>query len=78
MSRDDVLLDYVKNELTRGTATDISGDDDLMGSGLIDSLGILQLIAFIEEQFNITVPDEDVVYENFSSVKAMTDYLAKF
>jgi len=46
-----------------------------LSSGIIDSLGILQLVTFIEERFGVQVPDEDVVYENFHSVKALADYL---
>ncbi|NKQ36988.1 MAG: acyl carrier protein [Chloroflexi bacterium] len=77
MDREAILLDYVKNELLRGRANNITAEDDLLGAGLIDSLGILQMVAFIDERFNIQVPDEDVVYENFNSVKALSDYLAQ-
>ncbi len=77
MDREAILLDYVKNELLRGRANNITAEDDLLGAGLIDSLGILQIVAFIDERFNIQVPDEDVVYENFNSVKALSDYLAQ-
>jgi acyl carrier protein len=77
MDREAILLDYVKNELLRGRANSITAEDDLLGAGLIDSLGILQIVAFIDERFSIQVPDEDVVYENFYSVKALSDYLAQ-
>ncbi|HID51856.1 MAG TPA: acyl carrier protein [Anaerolineae bacterium] len=78
MDREAVLLDYVKNELLRGRANGITVEDDLLGAGLIDSLGILQIVAFVDERFNIQIPDEDVVYENFNSVKALSDYLAQY
>jgi acyl carrier protein len=42
---------------------------------VLDSLGILQLVLFIEEQFGIKVPDEDVLFENFQTVAAITRYL---
>lgn len=78
MSRESVLLEYIKQELLRGRKADLKIDDDLLSNGIIDSLGILQLVAFIEERFHIQVPDEDVVFENFQSVKVLSDYLAKF
>ncbi len=78
MDREAILLEYVKNELLRGRADNITVEDDLLGAGLIDSLGILQIVAFIDERFSIQVPDEDVVYENFNSVKALSDYLAQY
>lgn len=70
------LMDYIKQEFPKARGSDIKVDDDLLSAGIIDSLGILQLVAFIEQQFGITVQDEDVVFENFSSVRAMADYVA--
>ncbi len=71
-----VLTAYIKKELMKGRNADIKPTDDLLGSGVIDSLGVLQMVAFIEERFNFQVPDEDVVYENFFSVEALANYLA--
>jgi len=70
-----ILMEYIKKELMKGRNIDISPTDDLLGSGIIDSLGILQLVSFIEDRFNFQVPDEDVVFENFFSVEALTNYL---
>ena len=70
-----ILMDYVKKELTKGRHADLTASDDLLGTGVMDSLGILQLVAFIEERFGRQIPDEDVVYENFYSVEALTNYL---
>lgn len=78
MDRENILLGYIKDELLRGRKGDLKADDDLLSNGIIDSLGILQMVAFIEERFNIQVPDEDVVFENFQSVKALSDYLAQY
>jgi acyl carrier protein len=38
-------------------------------------LGILRLVGFIEEEFNILIADEDVVLENFQSITALNDFL---
>ncbi|MCA9932731.1 MAG: acyl carrier protein [Ardenticatenaceae bacterium] len=78
MDRENILLGYIKDELLRGRKGDLKAVDDLLSNGIIDSLGILQMVAFIEERFNIQVPDEDVVFENFQSVKALSDYLAQY
>jgi len=78
MDRETALLDYIKNELLHGRGGSLTADTDLLSTGIIDSLGILQVVSFIEERFNIQVPDEDVVYENFNSVKALTTYLAQY
>jgi acyl carrier protein len=69
------LIDYIQKELAIGRAKAVQPDDDLFSTGVLDSLGILQLVLFIEEQFGIKVPDEDVLFENFQTVAAMTRYL---
>jgi acyl carrier protein len=38
----------------------------------------LKLVAFIEESFDIQVPDDDIAYENFMSVSALSSYLHKY
>jgi acyl carrier protein len=78
MSTSSLLLEYIKKELAVGSKRNIQMDDDLLSAGIIDSLGVLQLVAFIEEQFNIQMPDEDVVLENFQSVNALANYLDNF
>lgn len=75
MSTSTILAEYITRELAKGRATTIKPDEDLLGAGIIDSLGILQLVSFVEEQFGIQIPDEDVVLENFQSVAALAGYL---
>ena len=75
MTTQSILADFILEELAKGRKSEIKPDDDLLGEGIIDSLGILQLVAFIEEKFNVAIPDEDVVIENFISVEALSSYL---
>jgi len=70
-----ILLDYIKRVLVRGRKPDLKVDDDLLSTGLLDSLGILQLVTFVEERFGIKMLDEDVVFEHFESVEALAAYL---
>jgi acyl carrier protein len=48
-----------------------------LATAVIDSLGILQLVMFVEQRFAVHIPDEDVLVENFRSIAALTDYLEK-
>ncbi len=75
MDRQTLLMQYIQKELLKGRTSHFSPDDDLLGSGVLDSLGILQLVAFIDEKLGIQVADEDVVIENFQSVTAILSYL---
>ena len=46
----------------------LADDDALLGSGIVDSLGILELVGFVEEAFGVTVDVEDLQPENFQSI----------
>ncbi len=50
-------------------------DDNLLIGGLVDSLGIMRLIDFIEKNFNMRVPPEDVTIDHFRSVRVIAEYI---
>jgi acyl carrier protein len=75
MTSSSILLEFVRDELAVGSKKNIQTSDDLLDAGILDSLGVLQLVSFVEEQFAIQIPDEDVVMENFQSVDALSAYL---
>lgn len=78
MDRKTALGEFIKNEIMRNKNAKLNEDEDLLSAGILDSLAILQLVAFIEDQFGIKVPDEDVVFENFQSINALTTYLEQY
>ncbi len=53
----------------------IEDNGSFLEKGLIDSTGILELVAFVEEKFGIRVPDEDLVPDNFDSVSNLAGYI---
>jgi acyl carrier protein len=78
MDRQSILTDYIKNEIIRNRNAKLGLDEDLLGAGILDSLGILQLVAYIDKTFSIQIPDEDVVYDNFKSINSLTSYLQQY
>ena len=51
--------------------------DHLLESGIVDSLGVLNLVGFVERQFAIAVADDDLVPENFQSIDHLTTFVRR-
>ena len=66
------IKEYIVKEFMFDRRTMVLDNDlPLIEEGIIDSLGIFLLIAFIEDQFKIKIRPEDVVMDNFESVNAI-------
>jgi len=64
-----------ENFLFRADA-DLDDNQSLLESGVIDSTGVLEVIAFLEQMFGISIADDEIVPENLDSIANMTRYLA--
>lgn len=64
-----------ENFLFSDNGLDIDDDESFLEAGVVDSLGVLELVTFVEEKFGIDVPDDDIVPDNFDSVKNLAAYI---
>ena len=64
------------NFLFDETNTSIGDTDSLLETGVIDSTGVLELVAFIEETYGIKVEDEEIIPENLDSINDITFYIS--
>lgn len=72
-----VIIKYIEEELAAEVFEDeLTEEDDLLGSGILDSMGMMKLIAFLEEEFKVTIGPEDMVIENFMTVGHISEYLS--
>ena len=53
----------------------LPGTDSFMEKGIVDSTGVLELIAFLEQQFGVTVQDEELIPENLDSVDRVVSFV---
>ena len=53
----------------------LKSDDSLLENGIIDSMGVMELVSFLEEAFGVRVADDDITEDNFGSVSAITRYV---
>lgn len=65
------------NFLFREDRSSLSDTESLLEAGLIDSTGILELVAFLEERFKIDIGDADLVPANFDSIQAIVAYVER-
>jgi acyl carrier protein len=54
----------------------VDREQSLVGSGAIDSLGVLELVEFIEMRFGLQIPEDELLPENLDSVANITRYLS--
>jgi acyl carrier protein len=67
---------YILDEIMFGKGQKrIAPDQSLLDTGILDSLALLRLIVFIEEQFGITVGDDEVTPVNFDSLDKIKSYV---
>jgi acyl carrier protein len=58
-----------------GSLDDIDDDASFLANGTIDSLGVLELISFVEDTYGVEVYDDEVLPENFDSVRHLAAYV---
>lgn len=67
-----ILKEYILSEhLYMEQNRSLESDESLLSRGVIDSIGLLQMVAFVEEQFKIKMTPDDLVPENFETVNAL-------
>lgn len=71
-------MDYVGSELLVDPELGLDEHEEFLVSGRIDSMGVMRLVAFITEEFSITIPNEDLIADNLGSVEAIDAYLSRF
>jgi len=70
----ELLRQYISQQLLDGHEN-LDVEENLLTSGMIDSHGIMRLIAYIEETFDLQVPPIDITLENFRTITLMADYI---
>lgn len=66
-----------ENFIIDGGGAGLGADDSLTQAGVLDSMGVLELIMFLEQRFGVAVPDEDTLPENLDSVARIVGYVAR-
>ena len=65
---------FIETDLLSGRRIDPG--EELLLSGLVDSLGVMRLVAFIESQFGFKIPAGDVKLANFETLESIATYVS--
>ena len=69
------IQEFVMKEFPLARQRSIADDDLLLDSGILDSLGVVSLVAFVEKEFEITVSDEELLLANFQSISCLATFV---
>lgn len=69
------LIEYIKKEFVEDPDEEIEENTPLISSGLIDSLSVVSLVAFIDKKFGVKIPDEKGTVDNFETVNKIIEII---
>ena len=76
MAFEEQLKAFISKELLNGRI-EVASEDSLLDDDMVDSLGMLRLVTFIEESLETQIPHEDLIIENFHTVAVIVSYLTE-
>ena len=69
---------FVVENFLFGSEEEVPTDEaSLLGSGIIDSTGVLEIVTFVESSYKIEVSDDEMLPENFDSLKNVAEYVKR-
>ncbi|MBI5643639.1 MAG: hypothetical protein HY954_09235 [Deltaproteobacteria bacterium] len=78
MNEKDKLKEFIITEVCPDAGLkDIGDDEALISSGLVDSLGILKILSFVDEEFSVNLGSDEIRHENFSTVSTICSLIEK-
>ena len=72
-----VIVDYLKANSFMDSDTQLEDSDSLTQKGIIDSIGLLELMDYISEKYSIEIPEDMLTPENFDSLQRITNMITK-
>jgi acyl carrier protein len=72
------IREYIaRNLLFSENGFEYEDDDSFLQEGIVDSVGVLELVLFVEETFKVDVADHEITPDNFDTVSKLANYIRK-
>jgi acyl carrier protein len=75
MSTKDQVRQYISETFLFGDGSNLKEDDSLSGAGYVDSTGVIELVAFLEQTFDLRIEDNEIIPENLDSVARISTFI---
>jgi len=75
MSHIDTVREFIVENFLFGDGQQLQDDTSFMESGIIDSTGILELITFLEEKYEIKIEDDELIPENLDNLQNVARFI---
>lgn len=69
------LRQFIIENFLYGQEEEFDNSDSFLDKGIIDSTGVLELVAFLEENYHISIDDEELIPENLDSISNIVRFL---
>ncbi|NNE13067.1 MAG: acyl carrier protein [Ilumatobacter sp.] len=69
------LLQFINDEVRLSHAVEVERDTDLLLTGLVDSVGVIEIVGWIEDEHGVEIDPLDIVLDNFQTVGRMLAYV---
>ena len=69
------IKEYIVENFLFVDSTQLQEDTSFLDSGIVDSTGILELVTFLEEKYNISIEDDELIPENLDSLTNIVRFL---
>ena len=68
---------FLVDSFLLGDDDGFTNDESLLDAGIVDSTGVMEVVTFLEETFNITIDDEELVADNLDSVDRLAAFVLR-
>jgi acyl carrier protein len=75
MQIEDRIRQFIVHNLYFAENNAMADDDSFLETGVIDSMGAMELVAFVQSEFGVPVAPTEVVVENFDSVRKLANFI---
>ena len=77
MQTEHKIREFIIKNLYYTEDNPIAAEDSFLETGVVDSMGVMELVAFVQSEFGIEVAQDEIVVENFDSIRKLANFVRK-